>query len=393
MPALPDVGRFRPAPPAAPPPAQLGEAARRLREARRPVILAGRASRDAGAWRARVALAERVGATVLTDLKAPAAFPTAHPLHGAPPGYFLTPPATARLREADVVLSLDWIDLAGTLRQAWGGAPVSATIVQVSADHHVHHGFAMDHQALPPADLWLPVDPDAPSRRSSRRLPEAPGPSREAGVRAATPAARWTAMPSTGRPGGALRHAVAGLEPTLIRVPLGWSGAWDVAGPLDHLRRGRAAGSARARDGGRGGAGAPGERATAGRGPRRRRLHGRHRAVDRRPLPDRSSSVVANNRSCFNDELHQSASRGARPAGRQPLDRPAHRRSRGRPRRDGPGPGLVGSAVASRPELPLALARAVAAVREGAPCVVDVHVRPGYGPAMTQAMARGAAPR
>src|SRR5919197_893418 len=44
--------------------------------AARPLILAGRVSRDAEAWRARVALAERLGARVLTDLKVGAAFPT-----------------------------------------------------------------------------------------------------------------------------------------------------------------------------------------------------------------------------------------------------------------------------------------------------------------------------
>ncbi|MBI4013421.1 MAG: thiamine pyrophosphate-binding protein [Candidatus Rokubacteria bacterium] len=401
MPALPDVGRFRPAPPAAPPPAQLAEAARRLREARRPVILAGRASRDAGAWRARVALAERVGATVLTDLKAPAAFPTAHPLHGAPPGYFLTPPAAARLREADVVLSLDWIDLAGTLRQAWGGAPVSATIVQVSADHHVHHGFAMDHQALPPADLWLPVDPDA----ALPALLEALGPGsagaepREAGGRAATPAAAVDGdaldLPALA---GALRHAVAGLEPTLVRVPLGWSGElWDVAGPLDYLGG----------DGGGGIGSGPGMAVGAALA-----LQGSGRlpvavlgdgdflmgvtalwtaAHYRIPL----LVVVANNRSYFNDELHQE--RVARERGRPVANRWIGQRIAD-PEVDlaamARAQGLVGlGPVASRPELPLALARAVAVVREGAPCVVDVHVRPGYGPAMTQAMARGAAPR
>ena len=48
-------------------------------------MLVGRVSRSVEAWDARVALAERLGARVITDLKIGASFPTDHPLHvGAP---------------------------------------------------------------------------------------------------------------------------------------------------------------------------------------------------------------------------------------------------------------------------------------------------------------------
>jgi hypothetical protein len=57
---------------------------------------------------------------VLTDLKVGAAFPSAHPLNSAVPGTFLTPSGAALAREADLVLALDWVDLGGTLRQAYG---------------------------------------------------------------------------------------------------------------------------------------------------------------------------------------------------------------------------------------------------------------------------------
>ena len=36
------------------------------------------------------------------------------------------------LRDADVVLSLDWVDTAGTLKQAWGDAPIGAKVIRVS---------------------------------------------------------------------------------------------------------------------------------------------------------------------------------------------------------------------------------------------------------------------
>jgi len=395
MPALPDVARFGPAPPAAPPPAQLAEAARRLREARRPVILAGRASRDADAWRARVALAERLGATVLTDLKAAAAFPTAHPLHGAPPGYFLTPAAAAQLREADVVLSLDWIDLAGTLKLGWEGAPVSAAIIQVSADHHVHHGFSMDHQALPPVDLWLPVDPDAALPPLLDALGAAPERRESSGrlAPARAPDGQVLDLPALA---AALRRAVGGLEATLIRLPLGWSGElWDFAGPLDYLGF----------DGGGGIGSGPGMAvgaALALRGSGRLPVAvlgdgdflmgvtalwtASHYRI---PL----LIVVANNRSYFNDELHQE--RVARERGRPVANRWIGQRIAD-PEVDlaamARAQGLVGvGPVASPHELETALTEAVAAVRGGAACVVDVRVRPGYGPATASAMSREAA--
>ena len=80
----------------------------------------GYVTRDLDAWNARIALAEGLSAKVLTDLKVGAAFPTDHVLHAAPPGIFLAPEAAGVVREADVILSLDWVDLAGTLKQACG---------------------------------------------------------------------------------------------------------------------------------------------------------------------------------------------------------------------------------------------------------------------------------
>ena len=109
-------------------------------------------SRDLDAWNARVALAERLNARVVTDLKIGAAFPTDHPLHaGAPGGIVLAPEATEAIRAADVILSLDWVDLAGTFKHAGGN--IAAKVVQVSVDHRLHNGWSMDYQGLPPVDV------------------------------------------------------------------------------------------------------------------------------------------------------------------------------------------------------------------------------------------------
>ena len=115
-----------------------------LDTARRVVILAGRASRSMEAWSARVALAERLDARVVTDLKIGASFPTDHPLHVGAPAV-LTPVAEAQaaLAEADVILSLDWVDLAGTLRSL--PSPPKAEVIHVSLDHtrpqRLEHGL------------------------------------------------------------------------------------------------------------------------------------------------------------------------------------------------------------------------------------------------------------
>src|SRR5438067_2888919 len=129
LPPLPDVSRF--APPAAvqPEAAAVAKAAELLSGAKNPALLIGRVSRSVAGWKARLAFAEKIQAQGLTDIKAACAFPTDHPLHAAPPATF---PDGALLRECDVIASLDWIDTAGTLKAAWGDAPISAKVIRIS---------------------------------------------------------------------------------------------------------------------------------------------------------------------------------------------------------------------------------------------------------------------
>src|SRR5579885_3278837 len=116
--ALPDLARFRPPRPAVPAASDVKRVAELLRAASHPVIVVGRVARDAGAWDERVALAETVGARIVTTIKAGAVFPTDHPLHCGHPSNRLNKEAIAALREADVILNLDALDLAGVLKQA-----------------------------------------------------------------------------------------------------------------------------------------------------------------------------------------------------------------------------------------------------------------------------------
>src|SRR5260221_8990379 len=127
----------------------------------------GRVSRGTAAWAARLALAEALGARVATDLKVGAAFPTDHKLHVGAPAVFPGAEIAASLRDADVVLSLDWVDLGGTLRAACGGLP-PRRVLQVSLDHQPHNSWSMDYPA-PPAGRFPPPPP--PRTRGARGLP------------------------------------------------------------------------------------------------------------------------------------------------------------------------------------------------------------------------------
>ena len=140
LPPTPDVTRYRAPKPVQPAPELVTTAATMLSGAKRPLILAGRTSRSLDGWNARVALAEKLNAPVLSNLKVAAAFPTDHRLHVVPPFVRLSPDAQKLVADADVILSLDWLDLGGTLRQAFGENPVSAKVVQVSCDAHSHRG-------------------------------------------------------------------------------------------------------------------------------------------------------------------------------------------------------------------------------------------------------------
>src|SRR3954468_1035394 len=160
LPPLPGASRFRPPAAAAPDPNALTEAAALLHRAERPLILVGRNSREEATWRLRIELAEALGAVVLTDAKAGAGFPSRHRLHGPPAGNNPSEAACALLREADAILSLDWVDLAGAFKAACGAEPPSAKVISASLDHLVHNGWSMDYQGLPPVDVHFAVMPD-----------------------------------------------------------------------------------------------------------------------------------------------------------------------------------------------------------------------------------------
>jgi thiamine pyrophosphate-dependent acetolactate synthase large subunit-like protein len=373
----------------------IADAAAILKGAKHPVIFMGRVTRSLDAWNARVALAEALDAKVISDLKIACGFPTDHPLHaGAPASNALVPEAIAAIKAADVILSLDWVDLGGALRNALGSEAPKAKVICIGADFHVHNGWSMDYEMLPPVDLMLPSAPDAAVPQLLAALgggkPRKP---------AAVPIKAETYQPSTAPIrvddlARSLRTAVGERDVTLTHLPLSWNGAtWPFRHPLDYI------GS----EGGGGVGGGPGISvgaalalkgsgrlpvAICGDGDFCMGVTALWTAVHYRiPL----LVVVCNNRSFFNDELHQE--RVARMRNRPPENRWIGQRISD-PDIDcaalGAAQGTVGfPPVTKAGDLIPTFAKAIAAVEAGEVAVVDVRVEPGYSAVATAAMLRG----
>jgi thiamine pyrophosphate-dependent acetolactate synthase large subunit-like protein len=233
FPALPEASRF-PIPQSPQPTLDsVAAAAHLLSAAQRPVMLAGRCSRSLEAWDKRVALAEKLEMPVLTNIKVAAAFPTDHRLHPVPPGNRLSPDAKKMIAEADVILSLDWLDLGGTLKQAFGAKTPPAKIIQVSCDAHSHRGWSMDYHVLPPVDVYLMSEPDAAvpllleAVQARKNVPDLPQPK--------IPGASDRDLTLAGV-GAALEAAMRGLDRCITRLPLGWHGGYaHFRHPLDYI--------------------------------------------------------------------------------------------------------------------------------------------------------------
>ncbi len=154
-PEWPDVKRFSPPKPSRPSKEAQDEAVALLSGAKKPVIMFGRGSRKAEFWQPRIKLAEQLGAVVVTDLKQGAMFPSDHPAHYCPPFNVLGKDARELMCEADVILALDWMDLGGALRQAKAAGKVGAKIIACSLDQTLHTGANMEYQSLPTVDVMM----------------------------------------------------------------------------------------------------------------------------------------------------------------------------------------------------------------------------------------------
>jgi thiamine pyrophosphate-dependent acetolactate synthase large subunit-like protein len=379
-PTFPDPARFRPPPPAVADTAAIEAAAGMLAGAERPLILFGRGERTSEAWQCRVGLAERLGAAMLSDLKAGSMVPSDHPQHAGPPFNRLSRTARKAIVEADVILSLGWIDLGGLLNQAFDRDPPSAKIIHAGQDSYLHGGWGKEHGVLPPVDVYLLGDSDRAAAALLSRLADTP------------PKAPWfTAIDNnkTGTETGdrpTMRDlaleltAAAGVQPVAFAaLPRGWPVALAPhRDPLAYLGKdggggvgsgpGLTIGAALAlRDSGRLVVGVLGD------GDCMMSINALWTAARYR-IP--ALFVVANNRAYFNDEVHQENVARARSRNLEnkhigiAIDQPAPDFAR---LAEAQGVDAVGP-VASRHMLPDALSTAVDALRAGKPFLVDVHI-------------------
>lgn len=385
---LPDMTRFRP--PQAPGGSsrEVADVAKLLKDAKRPVIMFGRGSRQQSDWDHRVALAEATGAAVLTSLRERCAFPTNHPQHIGPPSGWVSAGARAAIQQADLLISLDWADLNGYLQQInRQTSKIGAKIVHVSLDSALHNGWSMDHFGLAPADMLISADPDhflanllseyssTGGRRAAWFQHEAPRP------RGFNEKSSEKLVPHD------IEAALAELRSehafTLAHTTIGWAATdYPFEGPLDYLGH----------DGGGGLAAGPGltigaalalkdtDRVVVGVLGDGDFMQGATALWTAAHYDIPALFIVSNNRSNFNDEIHQESVAKVR-------SRPVENRWIGQ-RIDDPAIDLAALAKAQGvqsmgpvnnvPDLMVAIRKGIEVVKSGKPFFIDATVEPGY---------------
>ncbi len=380
-PEWPDVSRFMPPAPPRPSKSAVDEAVKLLARAQRPVIMFGRGSRKGEFWQPRIKLAERLGACVVTDLKQGAMFPTDHPAHYTPPFNVLGQDARELLCEADVILALDWMDLGGALRQAKSVGKATARIISCTLDASLHTGANMEYQALPTVDVLMASTGDVVVAELVDALGEGRSEPWKAKIPVKSKAGNGAAI-SMAQIATALRSEFNDPDNvTFCTLGRGWPiDVWPLRSGMAYLGK----------DGGGGLGSGPGLSVGAALA-----LHDQGRyavtmlgdgdfcmgataiwtaARHRIPL----LVLINNNRSYFNDELHQD--NVARTRGREVKNRWIGLRM------EDPTPdiaklaeaqGAVGIGPVTKPsDVKAAIEKGVAVLKQGGVCVIDFHVDP-----------------
>jgi thiamine pyrophosphate-dependent acetolactate synthase large subunit-like protein len=315
-----------------------------------------------------------------------------------PPSYWLSPKAKEVVKGSDLIISFDWVDLNGLLLQiSKKTADTAAKVVHVSLDQALHNGWSMDYFSLPPVDLPVNADPDVLiaqllpvlQKRFGKRAA-----SRSSGKPTMAPAGYSANSASEIMPRDvevALEKIRGSRKFSLAHTTIGWAGdVYAFRDPLDFLGH----------DGGAGLAAGPGITvgvslamkdsgrpviSVLGDGDFMQGVSALWTAAHY-SLP--ALYIVSNNRSNFNDELHQEAVAKIR-------SRPVENRWIGQ-RIDNPELDFTGLAraqgveaegpVKTVSELEAAIVRGLKLVERGRPYLIDAHVVPGYA---TPPLARG----
>ncbi|MEC8164937.1 MAG: thiamine pyrophosphate-dependent enzyme [Pseudomonadota bacterium] len=230
VPNIPDVTRFAVEADPAPTSNAVEAAVEMLKAAKSPLIMAGRVSRNQSDWDRRVAFAETLGARVITNQRTAAAFPTHHPLHPNHLNYRTTADDEALIRNADLILNLDWLDFGGTLQAAGG---TDAKIISVSMDDLNSNGWSFDHHVLPAVDLPILSTPDSFVFAALEGLPSGEKQTYDVAPSAAPSGTGAIDLVSLGT---AVDVAIGSRPTTYVRLPIGWPAPTiRIDGPLDYI--------------------------------------------------------------------------------------------------------------------------------------------------------------
>jgi len=360
---------------------QLEQLKSRISGSKKIVILLGRLNRNQDDFDNRVRLAEGLSATVITDLRTGSTFPSDHDLHCPPDNLMPSEKSSDAIRAADLVMSFDWIDLGGMLRNTFAAPVAQCPTFHFSLDQNLINGWSKDHCEPARNTTTLLVDPNTAINQLVEILDLAKNPlsavKRKPRKESAHESLSMRSLAST------CFSVLESEKNTLIRTPISWrSEDWVFKEPLDHLGF----------DGG-GGIGSGVGMAVGGA------LALKH--SDRLPIAVLGDGdylmgvsglwtavhhdiplliIVANNRSFFNDELHQERVAIAR-------DRDVNNKGVGI-RLDEPDVDLVGMATAqgcvgfgpihTPDDLRQELILAVEQVKAGKVVVVDARVSRSY---------------
>jgi len=360
---------------------QLEQLKSRISGSKKIVILLGRLSRNQDDFDNRVRLAEGLSATVITDLRTGSTFPSDHDLHCPPDNLMPSEKSSDAIRAADLVMSFDWIDLGGMLRNTFTAPVAQCPTFHFSLDQVLINGWSKDHCEPARNTTTLLVDPNTAINQLVDILDLTNNPFST--VRKKPRKEISNESLSMRSLASACYSVLESKKVTLIRTPISWrSEDWVFSEPLDHLGFDGGGGIGSGVGMAIGGALAlrNSDRlavAVLGDGDYLMGVSGLWTAVHHDiPL----LIIVANNRSFFNDELHQERVAIAR-------DRDVNNKGVGI-RLDEPDVDLVGMATAqgcvgfgpihTSDDLQQKLVLAVEQVKAGKVVVIDARVSRSY---------------
>jgi thiamine pyrophosphate-dependent acetolactate synthase large subunit-like protein len=208
-----------------------------LAAASHPLVLAGRLGLNG--WNQRVELAELAALRVLTDLRLPGTFPTAHPAYagGLDVQGRAFGDADIALREADVVLALEWADpRTASAVGGWAASP-PRMLFDVRLDDFISAPVAARAEAFPVAHRRVQAAGQETIAMLLERIDRA--------RRTKTTGARHAAKPRASDLDGPLsleaaavllRDAAADQPTTLVKVPVEWQASWwPITDPRSYL--------------------------------------------------------------------------------------------------------------------------------------------------------------